>query len=68
MKAVEYFERAITLKPPMTLLLNSLADSYERLSNIEKARETYTRSLQLDGDQAEVRERLDSLLGPDSKY
>ena len=67
-KAVEYFERAITLKPPMTLLLNSLADSYERLSNIEKARETYTRSLQLDGDQAEVRERLDSLVGPDSKY
>jgi len=59
--AVDYLERARTLRPPPPLLLNALADSYERLGNIDKAREIYERSLFLDSDQGAVRERLATL-------
>lgn len=59
--AVDYLERARTLRPPPPLLLNALADSYERLGNIDKAREIYERSLLVNSDQAEVRERLATL-------
>jgi len=59
--AVDYLERARTLRPPPPLLLNALADSYERLGNIDKAREIYERSLLLDSDQSAVRDRLATL-------
>ena len=59
--AVDYLERARRLRPPPPLLLNALADSYERLGNIDKAREVYERSLLLDSDQGAVRERLATL-------
>ena len=49
------------MRPPPPLLLNALADSYERLGNIDKAREIYERSLLVNSDQAEVRERLATL-------
>ncbi len=59
--AVDYLARAMTLRPPDALVLNALADAYERIGEPTKARETYERSLQVDPEQAEVRRRLETL-------
>ena len=60
-KAIGYLERARSIRPPDTILLNSLGNSYFRLGNIEKARETFERSLEMNHDQPEIREQLSTL-------
>ena len=60
-KATSYFARAIQLRPPDTLLLNALGDSYQRLGKTEEARQAFERSLALDPEQLFVKERLASL-------
>jgi len=65
--AVDYLSRAIALRPPDALVLNALADSHERLGNIDKAREMYERSLALNEGQSEVRRRLSTLGEPGPK-
>ena len=60
-KAASYFARAIQLRPPDTILLNVLGDSYQKLGKIEEARQTFERSLALDPEQLFVKERLASL-------
>jgi len=61
--AIADLEHARTLRPAGILLLNALADSYERLANLDKAREIYERSLALELEQPQVRERLSALGG-----
>ncbi len=60
-KAVGYLERARSIRPPDTVLLNSLGDTYHRLGNVEKARDAFERSLALNPDQPKVKEQLASL-------
>lgn len=60
-KAASYFAKAIQLRPPDTILLNVLGDSYQKLGKIEDARQTFERSLALDPEQLFVKERLASL-------
>jgi GWxTD domain-containing protein len=60
-KALGYLERAITLRPPDPPLLNALGDTYQRLGTLDKARETYERSLGLDPEQVPIQKRLESL-------
>ncbi|MFQ5790883.1 MAG: GWxTD domain-containing protein [Acidobacteriota bacterium] len=64
-KAAAYLERARSLRPPDTSLLNALGDSYDRLGDLEKAREAFERSLGLKSDQSEVKERLASMASKD---
>ena len=58
--AARYLERARGIRPPDTMLLNALGDSYQRLGDTEKASEAFERSLELDADQPSVRQRLSS--------
>ena len=60
-KAVGYLERASAIHPPDTSLLNALADSHQRLGDIEKARGYFERSLALDPAQDAVKKRLAGL-------
>ncbi len=60
-KAVSYLERAMALRPPDAALLNALGESHRRLGNLEKAKELFQRSLDLDPDQPAVRELLSQL-------
>ncbi|MEE9180937.1 MAG: tetratricopeptide repeat protein, partial [Vicinamibacteria bacterium] len=62
-KARGYFERAMTLRPPHTTLLNALGDCHQRLGDAAKAKGAFERSLGLDPDQDAVKERLESLGG-----
>jgi tetratricopeptide (TPR) repeat protein len=64
-KALGYLERAITLRPPDTILLNVLANCYERTGDNLKATETYQRSLALNPEQPRVKEHLASIQGND---
>jgi len=57
-KAVEHLERARELRPPDTVLLNALGDSFQRVGDLEAARKTFERSLELDPEQPPVKERL----------
>jgi GWxTD domain-containing protein len=60
-KAVGYLERALTLRPPDTSLLNALGESHRKLGNPGKAKELFQRSLDLDPEQPAVRAILDQL-------
>ncbi|HSF17725.1 MAG TPA: GWxTD domain-containing protein [Vicinamibacteria bacterium] len=63
-KAASYLDRARQIRPPDTMLLNTLGDSHQRLGNLDRAREAFERSLELDPEQAAVKERLSSLGQP----
>ena len=60
-RAVEHLEKARTLRAPDTQLLNTLAESYRALGNVSKAAELFKLSLELDPEQALVKERLSTL-------
>ncbi|MGH9333464.1 MAG: tetratricopeptide repeat protein, partial [Vicinamibacteria bacterium] len=60
-KAVEYLERAMTLRPPDALLLNALGYSHLQLGNTERARGAFERSLQMEPGQSEVERLLASV-------
>jgi len=57
-EAARYLERATTLRPPESSLLNTLGDTYDRLGNDDRARQNFERSLELDPDQPEIHQRL----------
>jgi GWxTD domain-containing protein len=59
--AVSYLDRARQIRPPDTLLLNADGDSHQKLGHVEQAKDAFQRSLQLDPNQPEVKERLDQL-------
>lgn len=65
-QAIDYLEKARTLRPADTQLLNSLADSYQTLGDTDKALDLFSRSLEMDPDQALVKQRL-SELGQESR-
>jgi GWxTD domain-containing protein len=62
-RAQEFLERAASLRPPDSALLNALADSYRELGERERAIGAYRRSLELDPTQEEVQKLLESLTG-----
>ena len=56
-----HLEKAMTIRPPDTTLLNILGDCYQRTEQVEKAREILERSLQMDPDQEAIRQQLNDL-------
>jgi len=60
-KAIGYLEKAMTLRPPDTSLLNLLGGCYQAQGDVQKASEMLERSLSLDPDQQEVKERLTAI-------
>ena len=60
-KAVGYLEKAMTLRPPDTTLLNVLGGCYQIQGNVQKASEMLERSLSLNPEQPDIRERLASI-------
>jgi GWxTD domain-containing protein len=62
-EAVGYLDRARQIRPPDTLLLNTAGDCHQKLGHAAEAREAFSRSLELDPEQPEVRERVEALGG-----
>jgi len=60
-QAASYLRRARELVPPDTMLLNALGDSLAKVGDLEGARDAFSRSLALDGDQPTVRSLLESV-------
>ncbi|HEY7819254.1 MAG TPA: tetratricopeptide repeat protein, partial [Vicinamibacteria bacterium] len=65
-EAVGHLDRARQIRPPDKLLLNTAGDCHQKLGQTEQAREAFERSLELDAEQPEVKERL-QMLGAPSK-
>jgi len=59
--ALPYLDKAKSLRPPDTSLLNAIGDCYEQLKQPVKARETFELSLQLNPEQKGVKARLAGL-------
>jgi hypothetical protein len=66
-EAVPYLDRARGLRPPDTLLLNTSGDCHQQLGHTEEARDAFSRSLELEPEQPQVKERLQILGGPKTK-
>ncbi len=62
-RAQEFLERAASLRPPDSALLNAMGDSYRELGERERAIGAYRRSLELDPTQDEIQKLLESLTG-----
>lgn len=62
-RAKDYLERSARIRAPDTSALNALGDCYERLGELEKAKELYQRSLELNPEQKGVEARLAGLTG-----
>ena len=60
-RAIEWFEKALQLKPDDAALLNSLANCFIQKEEFAKARERYTQSYQVNGNQPQVGEILAEL-------
>jgi GWxTD domain-containing protein len=56
-----HLEKAITIRPPDTTLLNILGNCYQRTEQVDKALEILERSLQMNPDQGEIRQQLNDL-------
>ena len=56
--AARYLERAASLRPAGTALLNALGEAHERSGDLEAARAAFERSLALEPDQKAIEERL----------
>jgi tetratricopeptide (TPR) repeat protein len=65
--AVGYLDRARQIRPPDTLLLNTSGDCHQQLGHADQAREAFSRSLELDPEQPEVKERIEALGGSPDK-
>jgi tetratricopeptide (TPR) repeat protein len=62
-EAVGYLDLARQIRPPDKLLLNTSGDCHQKLGNQAEARDAFSRSLELDPEQPEVRKRLEALGG-----
>ena len=56
--AAQYLEKAISIRPPTTGILNTLADCHEKLGNAAEAKQLMERSLELDPEQKAIRDKL----------
>ncbi len=63
-EAIGYLDRARQIRPADKLLLNTSGDCHQELGNVDQAREAFQRSLELDAEQPEVKERLETLGSP----
>ena len=61
-----HLEKAITIRPPDTTLLNILGNCYQKTGKVEKAKETLERSLEMDPNQEATRQQLDDLSNSNS--
>ena len=57
-EAARYLERAASLRPAGTALLNALGEAHEKSGDLEAARAAFERSLALKPDQKVIEERL----------
>jgi tetratricopeptide (TPR) repeat protein len=60
-EAVQYLERAMTLRPADTALLNALGESFLKVGTPEKAKQALQRSLEMNPDQEAIKELLASV-------
>jgi GWxTD domain-containing protein len=65
--AVGYLDRAREIRPPDKLLLNTSGDCHQQLGHDDKARDAFSRSLELDPEQPEVKARVKMLGGSPEK-
>ncbi len=65
--AVSYLDHARQIRPPDVLLLNADGDSHQQLGHVEQAKDAFQRSLQLDPNQPDIKERLEKLGGAGDK-
>ena len=63
-QAMEFLEKAITIRPPDAKLLNVLADCHQRQGNSNKAKAYFNQSLELNPNQDVVKTRLAELSSP----
>ena len=56
--AVPHLAKAVSLRPPQPGVLNALGDAYARLGDRARAREVFERSIAIDPEQPDIRERL----------
>ena len=56
--AARYLERAASLRPPGTVLLNALGEAHELSGDLERAGRAFERSLGLEPNQPAIEERL----------
>jgi GWxTD domain-containing protein len=61
--AVQYLDKAVTIRPPTPGLLNTLAECHERMGNATQAKQLLERSLELDPEQEAVRDKLATMGG-----
>ena len=61
-RAVDYLERAGTIRPPGTSLLNTLGECHQGLGNQARAKQVYEQSLELNPNQDEIKEKLASIV------
>lgn len=59
--AASYLEKATTIRPPSTSLLNALGDVYRRLDRPDDARRVLQRSLELDPNQEHIKKQVAAL-------
>ncbi len=64
-KAADYLERALSIRPPSTSLLNTLGDCYQRLGETDKERQFLERSLEINPNQEAIKKRLSTLKTPE---
>lgn len=57
--AALYLERAMSLRPPESGLLNTLGDTYDHLGRNDDARRSFERSLELNPNQPQIQKRLE---------
>lgn len=60
-KAAQYLEKALSIRPPGTSILNALGDSYQKLGDAAKARRYLERSLEINPNQEAVEKQLAAL-------
>jgi Flp pilus assembly protein TadD len=60
-RAVDLLERAATIRPPGTALLNTLGECHLELGDKATAKQRYERSLELNPNQDEIKKKLTSL-------
>ena len=66
-RAVDYLERAGTIRPPGTSLLNTLGECHQQLGDPTRAKQVYEQSLELNPNQDEIKKKLASLGTTDVK-
>ncbi|MFC2157045.1 GWxTD domain-containing protein [Acidobacteriota bacterium] len=60
-EAITYYQKALTLKGSITLILNSIGECYLQLGENEQALKAFEKSLETDPSQESIRKKIDDL-------